>query len=109
MAENGVYEVSTVNNSYTFKGDNTIAYGQASTAGGYYDKVGEWHPYINWTYPYWNVTYPATIYKYQIFCPRCETPNWLELDKIEVCTKVKCGAKLKAVTQRVDYEVPVTI
>lgn len=56
-----------------------------------------------WTYP---IT--TTVYKYQIICPAkgCGTSNWLELDVITPCTK--CGAKLKAVSEKVDYEVPVT-
>jgi hypothetical protein len=61
------------------------------------------YPYTGWTY------YPQTIYKYQIICPRCKTSNWLELDTIVACAGKKCNAKLKAVTQQADYEIPVTV
>lgn len=76
----------------------------SNTTGGYYDSFGVWHPYsynISWSSPY-------TIYLYQIFCPKknCNTANWLKLDTITPCTK--CGAKLKAVMESADYEIPVT-
>lgn len=80
----------------------------------YYDGGygGTWqqYPYTYYTYPYWSYpSFQATIYKYQIICPRCHTNNWLELDKITMCTKTKCGAKLKAVINQADYEVPVVV
>lgn len=55
-----------------------------------------------WSYPYY-----ITVYKYQIKCPvrACKTRNWLEIDKITPCTS--CGAKLKAVSEQADFEVPV--
>jgi phage FluMu protein Com len=86
---------------------NNISYGNTTT-GGYY-VGGTWYPYTNWSWPYWNYSVPTTIYKYQVKCPRCNTMNWLELDKITTCTGPKrlCGAKLKAVTKQADYEVPV--
>jgi hypothetical protein len=58
--------------------------------------------YYNYTY-----TWPYTVYLYQIKCPirACKTMNWLELDKIKPCTK--CGARLKAVSEQADFEIPV--
>jgi|ERR1035437_1870677 hypothetical protein len=58
--------------------------------------------YYNYTQP------PVTVYKYQIICPKvkCGATNWLELDKITPC--VKCKSKLKAVTEKIDFEIPVT-
>jgi len=52
--------------------------------------------------------YTSTIYKYQIKCPGrgCKTFNWLEIDKISPC--VKCGLKLKAVSEQADFEIEVT-
>ena len=59
-------------------------------------------------YQYYSTfTWPQTIYKYQISCPKCNKFNWLELDKIVECTGKKCGAKLKAVSTKADYEVAV--
>lgn len=51
---------------------------------------------------------PEKIYMYQIICPKqnCGTSNWLELNKVTPCTK--CKSKLKAVTEKIDFEVPVT-
>ena len=62
-----------------------------------------------WTSPnFYNWTvYPTTIYKYQITCPKCKKMNWLELDKIQECSRAKCGAMLKAVSIKADYEIAV--
>lgn len=61
-----------------------------------------YYPGTTWYYP------STTVYMYQIFCPNkgCKTANWLKLDTPTPCTK--CGSTLKAVTNRVDYEVEVT-
>ena len=67
------------------------------------DPVLTYQNYTTWP-TYW--TYPTTIYMYQITCPKCETMNWMQLDKVTPCTK--CKSKIKAVTEKVDYEVPVT-
>ena len=50
---------------------------------------------------------PQKIYLYQVKCPAedCGKTNWLELDKITECTK--CGARLKAVSQKVDHEIQI--
>lgn len=77
-------------------------------SGGIYWDWDKWTaPNPNPIYGYFTYTYPATIYKYQITCPRCEKFNWLELDKIQVCATKKCGAKLKAVSEKVDFEVAI--
>ena len=56
------------------------------------------------------------IYMYQITCPRCEHLNWGQVDQIITCKgerqarnnkRVSCGARIKAVLDTVDYEVPV--
>jgi hypothetical protein len=84
-----------------------------NTTGGNYNANTVWDTHYcgswcnhqtTWYYPYYS---PVTIYKYQITCPKrsCKTMNWLELDKITPCTK--CGSKLKAVSEAVDFEVPV--
>lgn len=51
--------------------------------------------------------YGSYIYLYQIKCPKktCGTYNWLQLDIIKPCSN--CGAKLKAVNNQPDYEIPV--
>lgn len=58
-------------------------------------------------YPSYTYTYPSTIYMYQITCPKrgCRVMNWGQLDHIITCKG--CGSKLKAVSQTVDFEVPV--
>ncbi len=53
-----------------------------------------------WTYPYYQ-----TKYMYQIRCPRCHKMNWCELDNTTSCTK--CRAMLRAVSKRIDYDVPI--
>ena len=78
---------------------------------------GDINPYWDYTtsFPntttYYNYSYTATIYMYELNCPRCKHRNWGEIDKIIECKgkigKRNCGAKLKAVSQIVDYEVPV--
>lgn len=65
-----------------------------------------------WTTPYTTTwTYTNTVYMYQLLCPRCSTPNWGELDKIIICKgkigRKLCSAKLKAIKEVVDFEVPV--
>jgi phage FluMu protein Com len=71
-----------------------------------------------WSPTYWyNYNWATSIYYYQITCPKCKTLNWAEVDKIVACKGttqarnnrvVSCGAKLKAVLDTVDYEIPVT-
>ena len=69
-----------------------------------------------WSPTYW-YNYNYSVYYYQITCPKCKTLNWAEVDKIVTCKgttqarnnrTVSCGAKLKAVLDTVDYEIPVT-
>lgn len=65
----------------------------------------DWNKY---TWP--NTTYwTNTIYvdRYQVKCPEkgCKTFNWLVVDRITPCKN--CGAKLKAVIEQADFEVPV--
>ena len=67
--------------------------------GDYWHYPYTWHSWDWSTYPY-----SKTIYKYQLICPRCGKTNWAEIDKVVVCA---CGARLKAVTNKVDYEIPV--
>jgi len=86
MANGDVWDVAVSNNTYT--PDYTLN--------------------TNWQWPYYTYSYPTTIYKYQIQCPSCDTMNWLELDKITVCSKVKCKAKLKAVSAKADHEIEVS-
>jgi hypothetical protein len=63
--------------------------------------------------PTWYYTYPYNtyIYLYQITCPKCSTMNWAQVDNVVVCQgmlgKKLCGARLKAVIDQVDYEIPV--
>jgi hypothetical protein len=66
--------------------------------------IGDYPPQSNFNY--YDI-YPSVIYKYQVKCPKssCKTNNWLEIDKVKPC--VKCGAKLKAVLNEADYEIPV--
>jgi len=56
-------------------------------------------------------SYTTTVYMYQLVCPRCFETNWGEIDKIVTCkgklSKRACGAKLKAIKEKVDFEVPV--
>lgn len=61
----------------------------------------------NFTYPTSTWYYSSPIYMYQVFCPvrKCKTANWLQLDTMKPCTN--CGAKLKAVSSKADYEVEV--
>ena len=60
-------------------------------------------------YPYYNyyVTYPTTIYKYQVKCPKsgCKKFNWLELDVTTRC--YNCGARLRAVSDVPDFNIPI--
>lgn len=83
----------------------------ASWDGSYYY---DWYPrttytsYVSWT---------TTVYMYQLICPRCGKTNWGQIDTVVECSgelktfgskkRVKCGAKIKAVKEKVDYEVPV--
>lgn len=68
--------------------------------------IGDWSPTVTIPNMYY-YSYPTTIYYYQIICPkpRCKTANWLELDTLKECSK--CGAMLKAVKAKADYEVEV--
>ena len=70
--------------------------------------------YDNWTIPTsstYSWSYTTTVYMYQLICPRCFEPNWGEIDKVVTCkgkiSKKACGAKLKAIKEVVDFEVPV--
>lgn len=58
---------------------------------------------------YWWYSTPEYIYLYQVKCPKrgCKANNWLQLDRVTPCTK--CGAKLKAVSDKVDFEIPITV
>jgi len=73
-----------------------------------------------WTSGTYSYTYATTIYMYQLICPRCKTTNWGQVDTVVECkgmlpsrirgrkvVEEKCGAKLKAVSQPVDFEIPV--
>jgi hypothetical protein len=71
----------------------------------YYDRT--------WTSPYtttWSYG-TTTVYMYQLICPRCFEPNWGEIDAVVTCSgkigRKTCGAKLKAIKEKVDFEVPV--
>ena len=90
-----VYEIQVNNNSVTTSDSYTGDW---------------WNPTTTPTYPqytYW-YNYSPTIYMYQIKCPKCQTMNWAQLDTIKICTGNKCVAKLKAVSNQADYEIPVT-
>lgn len=80
-----VYEVLVENTGITFP----------NTTGDFYST----------TTPVFNT--PIYIYFYQIFCPRCETVNWLQLEQLKACKK--CGSTLKAVSHKADYEIEVEI
>ena len=69
------------------------------------------------TYNNFSYSYNYSVYYYQITCPKCQTLNWAEVDKVITCKgeyqarnnrKIPCGAKIKAVLEQVDFEVPVT-
>lgn len=76
---------------------------------------------VNNTNYYWDGTstytpsftyyYGTTIYMYQLICPRCQTSNWGQIDKPVDCKgklrRKACGAVLKAVSKKVDYEVEI--
>lgn len=73
-----------------------------------------YYPHDTWTNPTtstysWSYTYP--IYYYQVTCPKCKNTLWAEQDKITTCegklARKICGAKIKAVIEQVDYEIPV--
>lgn len=61
----------------------------------------------NWSDYNYFTTWPSVVYYYQIRCPKkgCKVYNWVELDKVKPC--YKCGSRLKAVSEQVDFEVPV--
>jgi hypothetical protein len=71
--------------------------------------------YQTWTQPNtYTWSYASTVYMYQLICPRCNTTNWGQIDKTITCSgkvgpksKQYCGAKLKAIKEVVDFEVPV--
>lgn len=88
--------------NFTIKGNSTI-------------NEDWWKNTSTYSNIYWNNT--NTVYYYQITCPKCNTLNWAEVDKIITCKgetqarnnrKVPCGARIKAVLEQVDFEVPVT-
>lgn len=63
-----------------------------------------WYAYSFYTYPY-----SATVYMYQVFCPkpRCKGVMWGELNHTVVCPK--CFSTIKLVREpKPDYEVEVT-
>lgn len=93
------YTITLYNNNNTA----TIADSNTYIAGSTH-YCGTW---CNHTYSYPSIWWstPATIYKYQIKCPKCKKNNWLELDTITPCTK--CSSTLKAVSKSVDYEIEV--
>lgn len=66
-------------------------------------------PNTTWNNIGW--TYSSTIYMYQLICPRCKTTNWGAIDVVVNCkgklNRKNCQATLKAVSNKVDYEVPV--
>lgn len=74
---------------------NTPTYNSA------YDVIGNNTSTVNSFY------YDYHIYLYQVKCPKrsCKTNNWLQLNVITPCRK--CGARLKAVNEQADFEVPV--
>lgn len=59
------------------------------------------------TYTTW--WYPATVYMYQIFCPRprCKGVFWGQIDSIVECPKCKSRVKITN-SPPPDYEVEVT-
>lgn len=62
--------------------------------------------YSDYTYSW---PYYTNHYFYQVKCPKksCKTFNWLELDIIKAC--INCGSKLQAVSNKADFEIPVTV
>lgn len=97
MVQQNVWEVSV--------NDNIINTNSSLPSYTYFDWMNPPSPQ---PYHYnWISTYPATIYKYQVACPKCDTMNWLELDKIETCKGNKCKVSLKAVSKKVDYEIAI--
>lgn len=70
----------------------------------------------SYIYPYDTYTWPSTsntvyyypnkeyVYLYQLECPKCKRSNWCELNKQVVC---KCKSVLRAVSEKVDYEIAV--
>jgi ribosomal protein S27E len=69
----------------------------------------------NWYYPYstnsYSYSYTTPIYFYQVTCPKCKNMLWAEPDRITTCQgkagRKVCGARIKAVLETVDYEIPV--
>ena len=59
----------------------------------------------------WNP--PVTVYRYQVTCPKCKHLNWAELDTVIWCAgktkKGECNARLRVVSEVVDYEVAVVL
>jgi hypothetical protein len=77
---------------------------------------GEWYKNTS-SYNNMSWSYTSPVYYYQITCPKCRHLNWAEVDKIITCKgettarnnrTVACKAKIKAVLEQVDYEIPVT-
>jgi hypothetical protein len=64
-----------------------------------------WNPYN--TYDSYTTTlyWPTTVYMYQLKCPKCKKMNWGELDKVIECKQ--CRSSLKAVSKKVDFEIPI--
>lgn len=95
---------------------NVNVSGDPPTLGNYFS-TWPWPQSDNWNNYYSNWTYTNTIYLYQIICPRCNSQNWGEIDKVVQCKgiipaakrtrKQICNAKLKAIKEKVDFEVPV--
>lgn len=95
---------------------NTTERRVSSTTTSHFDSLGHgtsgptighigWHlPSQTATYTYPLATY---VYMYQIRCPKCDTMNFMPLETITPCKK--CKSRLKATTQKLDYEVPVEL
>lgn len=70
-----------------------------------------WDPsWQTWTQPsYSYYTYSATVYLYQVKCPKraCKKMNWMQLNMVTPCKG--CGAKLRAIKEedQADFDIPV--
>lgn len=79
-----------------------------------FDYNGDW--WKDTTSPYTIIgnstfSYTNTVYMYQLICPRCKTTNWGQVNQVVTCSgkvgRKACTAKIKAIKDVVDYEVPV--
>lgn len=91
----------------TFTGNNIVIRGNTSNS------YTDFYTPTTWTYT-------STIYKYQLICPVCKTTNWGSIDEIVTCkgklpnrirgrkvVEQYCETTLKAVSKKVDFEVPI--